>query len=117
MRGYISQAHRFKRTGKRDDIFLATKFGSVLEPGRMINGSPAYAKQALERSLARLGVDHIDLYYLHRPDDRIPIEVGVALLGTYKRVTFPYFIFIAQHWCHGRICQVSTGIDCVLSLP
>ena len=77
MQGYVSYVYRFKRTGKRDDIFLATKFGFVLEPGRMINGSPAYAKQALERSLARLGVDHIDLYYLHRPDDRTPIEVGI----------------------------------------
>ena len=110
--------HRFKRTGKRDDIFLATKFGSVLEPGRIINGSPAYAKQALERSLARLGVDHIDLYYLHRPDDRVPIEVGIALLRTHKGVTScQYFISIAQRWCYGRVCQVSTGLDCVVSLP
>jgi len=75
----------FKRTGKRDDIFLATKFGSVLEPGRIINGTPAYAKQALEKSLARLGVDHIDLYYLHRPDDRTPIEHSVGAMAEFVK--------------------------------
>ena len=41
-----------------------------------IDGSPEWAKQAFERSLERLGVDHIDLYYLHRGDKNTPIEVG-----------------------------------------
>lgn len=54
---------RFKRTGKRDDIFLATKFGFTLEGAR---GDPAYVKEQCHKSLERLGVDCIDLYYLHR---------------------------------------------------
>jgi aryl-alcohol dehydrogenase-like predicted oxidoreductase len=57
---------RFKRTGKRDEIFLATKFGVVSRTGpRVIDGSPEYARKAVEKSLQRLGVDCIDLYYLH----------------------------------------------------
>jgi len=54
---------RFKRTGKRDDIFLATKFGMTMTGAR---GEPEYVKDACAKSLERLGVDQIDLYYLHR---------------------------------------------------
>lgn len=54
---------RFKRTGKRDQVFLATKFGFV---GYDIDGSPKHAKESVETSLKKLGTDHIDLYYLHR---------------------------------------------------
>lgn len=61
---------RFKRTGKRNEIFIATKFGFVRSPdptkGPTLNGSAVYVKEALEGSLNRLGVDHIDLWYLHR---------------------------------------------------
>jgi aryl-alcohol dehydrogenase-like predicted oxidoreductase len=41
-----------------------------------INGSPAYVKEAMGNSLKKLGVDSIDLFYLHRPDQTVPIEVG-----------------------------------------
>lgn len=60
----------FQRTNKRDDIFLATKFALVWHPeGRIDTRSdPEYVKQACERSLKRLGVSHIDLYYCHRYD-------------------------------------------------
>ena len=78
-RSYVSYIHRFKRTGKRNDIFLATKFGATSDPGRIINGSPAYVKESLERSLKRLGVDFVDLFYLHRPDQTVPIEVCMPL--------------------------------------
>ena len=58
---------RFQRTGKRSDIFLATKFGLRSGvPGRPSNGDPAYVRESCERSLQRLGVDQIDLYYFHR---------------------------------------------------
>jgi len=81
-RSYVLYIHRFKRTGKRDDIFLATKFGFTFNtPGRIINGSPAYVKESLEKSLKRLGVAFVDLFYLHRPDKTIPIEVRI-LVGT-----------------------------------
>ncbi|THU75937.1 Aldo/keto reductase, partial [Dendrothele bispora CBS 962.96] len=53
----------FKRTGKRDSIFLATKF-SITANG--VCGTPEHVKEQCARSLERLGVDHIDLYYQHR---------------------------------------------------
>jgi aryl-alcohol dehydrogenase-like predicted oxidoreductase len=69
---------------RRDEVVLATKFGNVRAPtGEMlgINGHPDYVKQACDASLARLGVDHIDLYYQHRIDIRVPIEDTVGAMG------------------------------------
>jgi aryl-alcohol dehydrogenase-like predicted oxidoreductase len=61
--------------GRRDEVTLATKFGIQRDGGtRSINGHPDYVRAALDASLTRLGVDHIDLYYQHRVDDRVPIE-------------------------------------------
>jgi aryl-alcohol dehydrogenase-like predicted oxidoreductase len=66
----------------RDKIFLATKFGfAVAQPGvytRGFDGSPAYAKKAVEASLKRLNTDHIDLYYAHRIDPQVPVEETVG---------------------------------------
>lgn len=57
---------------RRNDIVLATKFGFL--PGEQgLNGRPEYVKQACEASLSRLGTDHIDLYYLHRIDPKVPL--------------------------------------------
>ncbi|CAE6484986.1 unnamed protein product [Rhizoctonia solani] len=67
----------FKRTGQRDKIFLATKFGFHPDGPR---GTPDYAKQCLEESLQKLGVDTIDLYYVHRIDKNTPIEVTMNAL-------------------------------------
>ncbi len=58
--------HRFKRTEKRNEIFIATKFGAGSPSGKIIDGSPAYVKEACQKSLEKLGVDQIDLYYAHR---------------------------------------------------
>ncbi len=73
---------------RRDEAFLATKFGIKLEPGedggppkRSIDGSPAYVKSAVEGSLQRLGIDHIDLYYQHRVDPNTPIEDTVGAMA------------------------------------
>ncbi|KAJ7658264.1 NADP-dependent oxidoreductase domain-containing protein [Mycena polygramma] len=74
----------FKRTGKRDDIFLCTKFGFTL-PSYAINGTPEYVKTAAESSLKKLGVDHIDLYYLHRADVKTPIEHTVAAMAEFVK--------------------------------
>ncbi len=70
--------------GRREGVVIATKFGFVLGSGMMqLDGSPANAARALEGSLRRLGVDVIDLYYLHRKDPAVPIEESV---GAMKRL-------------------------------
>lgn len=67
--------------GIRDKVQLATKFGAHNEDGKhYIRGDPAYVRAACEASLERLGVDYIDLYYQHRTDPTIPIEVTVGEL-------------------------------------
>jgi len=70
---------------RRDEVFLATKFGIRLEPGdpprRSIDGSPGYVRSACEGSLKRLGVDRIDLYYQHRVDPKTPIEDTVGAMA------------------------------------
>jgi aryl-alcohol dehydrogenase-like predicted oxidoreductase len=64
--------------GYRDEVVLATKFGIRVRDtrtrAREIDGSPAYVHAACDASLDRLGVETIDLYYLHRPDTNVPIE-------------------------------------------
>ena len=68
--------------GRRAEVQVATKFAIVREGGRRrIDSSGAYAKRAVEASLARLGVDHIDLYYMHRRNRDIPIEDTVGGLA------------------------------------
>jgi aryl-alcohol dehydrogenase-like predicted oxidoreductase len=72
--------------GRRDDFVIATKFGIVSAPFGAevkIDGSPAYARERLERSLKRLGTDHVDLYYAHRIDPSIPIEDTVGALAEF----------------------------------
>jgi aryl-alcohol dehydrogenase-like predicted oxidoreductase len=70
---------------RRDDAVIATKFAIVRDPDdpgrRAINGRPEYVRQACDASLARLGVDHIDLYYQHRVDPDTPIEETVGAMG------------------------------------
>ncbi len=75
--------------GRRDRVFLATKFANVrtkADPGRWaISGKPEYVRSACDASLKRLGVDHIDLYYQHRVDPETPIEDTVgAMAGLVK---------------------------------
>jgi aryl-alcohol dehydrogenase-like predicted oxidoreductase len=70
--------------GHRDDVVLATKFGIVRgsDPAdRSIRGDRAYVRSACDGSLARLGVDHIDLYYQHRSDGAVPIEETVGAMA------------------------------------
>ena len=51
------------------------------QAGWIVDGTPAYARACLEASLTRLGVDHVDLFYLHRVDDRVPIEETVGAMA------------------------------------
>lgn len=67
--------------GRRDQVVLTTKFGFVVGSGLSgLDGSPANARRAVEGSLRRLGVDMIDLYYLHRKDPAVPIEETVGAM-------------------------------------
>ncbi|WP_309624471.1 aldo/keto reductase [Methylibium sp.] len=69
---------------RRSEVVLATKFGHVRGPDGAvlrIDGSPEYVKSACEASLQRLGVDHIDLYYQHRVDRKVPIEETVGAMA------------------------------------
>ncbi len=70
--------------GRRDQVVLATKFGMVSHAGDgpgTLDSSPANIRTALAGSLQRLGVDHIDLYYQHRVDQKVPIEDTVGALA------------------------------------
>jgi aryl-alcohol dehydrogenase-like predicted oxidoreductase len=69
--------------GFRDKIVLATKFGNIRHPdGRQeVSGKPAYVLEACEASLRRLGVDVIDVYYIHRVDASVPIEETVGAMA------------------------------------
>lgn len=79
----------FKKSGNRNKIFLASKFGFVLNEGfhdaflpkaTHIDGSPEYVKKACDASLKRLKVDYLDLYYPHRVDPNVPIEETVGAM-------------------------------------
>ncbi len=67
----------------RNNVILATKFGNVrFEDGTStVDGRPEYVAEACENSLRRLGVDHIDLYYVHRIDTTVPIEETIGAMG------------------------------------
>ncbi len=68
--------------GRREEVFLATKFGQLMEDGkRIVRGDAAYVQAACEASLSRLGVDHIDLYYAHRIDPSVPIEETIGAMA------------------------------------
>lgn len=69
---------------RRDKAFVATKFGIGYNADRTalaVDGSPANVRRAIEGSLKRLGMDHVDLYYLHRVDPDTPIEETVGAMG------------------------------------
>lgn len=69
---------------RRDQVVLATKFGiqNIVGGGVVeVNGTPEYVRAAADRSLKRLGVDTIDLYYLHRRDPNVPIEDTVGAMA------------------------------------
>ncbi|MCI0613324.1 aldo/keto reductase, partial [bacterium] len=69
--------------GKRNQIVLATKVGFVVAENdqRYIDGSPKHIREACDASLMRLGLDFIDLYYLHRIDQHVPVEESVGAMS------------------------------------
>jgi aryl-alcohol dehydrogenase-like predicted oxidoreductase len=75
---------------RRDEVFLATKFGmrsttggqaTAGAPDSFVDSSPAWARDACDASLSRLGIDTIDLYYLHRRNPKVPIEETVGAMA------------------------------------
>ncbi|GAA2000505.1 aldo/keto reductase [Catenulispora subtropica] len=74
--------------GRRDQVVLATKFAIHRDPetdARVIRNDPAYIRSAVDASLARLGVDHIDLYYMHRRNPDVPVEESVGAMADLVR--------------------------------
>ncbi|MBN9501388.1 MAG: aldo/keto reductase [Armatimonadetes bacterium] len=83
---------------RREEVFLATKFGNVFDRTLtthqdlvasnapwIVDGTPAYARKCIDLSLKRLGTDHVDLYYLHRIDDRVPIEETIGAMAEFVK--------------------------------
>ena len=79
---YLASEERLGKAlnGRRDQILIATKFGSPMGEGKS-GGSAAYIGQAVERSLRKLDTDRIDLYQIHRPDSETPIAETLGALG------------------------------------
>ncbi len=75
--------------GRRDAVRVATKFGFVGgtdgKGGGGIDGRPEHVREACDGSLRRLGVDHIDIYYQHRVDPKVPIEETVGAMAELVR--------------------------------
>ena len=69
--------------GRREAVVIATKFGQARGPDgeRLVRGDPEYVREACDRSLERLGVEHIDLYFQHRVDPKVPIEETVGAMA------------------------------------
>ena len=86
--------------GRRQQVVLATKCGIVRDPKnamvRGINGTPAYIRSACDGSLQRLGVDHVDLYQLHRVDPNTPIEESVGAMAELVRAGKTRFIGLSE---------------------
>src|SRR3954470_14763954 len=69
--------------GRRDDFVIATKFANrVRDDGsRFVDNRPEYIREAIDASLRRLGIDHVDLYYMHRRSPDVPIEESVGAMA------------------------------------
>ncbi|KAA8894155.1 aldo-keto reductase, putative [Sphaerosporella brunnea] len=101
----------FARSGKRDSIFLATKFGCKFNwetQAMSLYSDPAYVHEACARSLACLGVSHIDLYYCHRVDGVTPIENTVEAMVQLKnegKIRYPGLSEVSAETLR-RACKV-----------
>ncbi|HEY2385551.1 MAG TPA: aldo/keto reductase [Candidatus Binatia bacterium] len=86
--------------GRRDSVVLATKCGIVRDPEkktlRGLNGRPEYITQACDASLKRLGVEHVDLYQLHRVDPATPIEESVGAMAALVKAGKTRFIGLSE---------------------
>jgi aryl-alcohol dehydrogenase-like predicted oxidoreductase len=87
-------------TGRRDRVVLASKFGNEVDAeGNLtgsVNGRPEYLRQAIDGSLQRLGLDHVDLYYQHRVDPNVPVEETFGALGELVRAGKVRYLGISE---------------------
>jgi aryl-alcohol dehydrogenase-like predicted oxidoreductase len=86
---------------RRDEVFLATKFGIVRDPERptlppKANGRPSNVRASIDGSLKRLGVEQVDLYYLHRVDPSVAIEETVGAMGDLVRAGKVRFLGLSE---------------------
>jgi aryl-alcohol dehydrogenase-like predicted oxidoreductase len=76
--------HLKKHPAAKNRVSIATKGGIVPHP-RGVSNEAAFMRECLEGSLKRLGVDHVDLYYVHRRDHAVPIEDVMETMASFKR--------------------------------
>lgn len=108
--------------GRREEVVLATKTGLVLDADRQMHrdGRPEHVRGSLQDSLTRMGTDHIELYYLHRVDEAVPLEDSWAAMaecvaaGSALRLGLSEVTVAQAELCH-RIHPVS-AIQSELSL-
>ncbi|KAF7151294.1 hypothetical protein RHSIM_Rhsim02G0056400 [Rhododendron simsii] len=92
--------------GWREKVQLATKFGISSKDGApKTRGEPEYVREACERSLKRLEVDYIDLYYQHRIDTTVPIEVTFYALTQFRGWDLAIWFQNTSSWCAYYIAQ------------
>lgn len=86
--------------GRRDDVVLASKFGNEIDddgrPAGRVNGRPDYLRKALDGSLQRLGVEHLELYYQHRVDPDVPVEETFGALGELVEAGKVHYLGISE---------------------
>jgi aryl-alcohol dehydrogenase-like predicted oxidoreductase len=101
---------------ERDRWVVATKLNGIMGPGANQRGSSRkWIFEAVRGSLARLGTDYIDVYYLHREDLETPLEESVHALGDLVRAGMIRYFALSNHkaWRIAEICNICdrTGID------
>lgn len=99
-------------------IILATKFGIVRETDdtklRIVNGTPAYVKTACDASLKRLGIDVIDLYYLHRVDPKVPVEETIGAMADLVKAGKIRYLGLSE--VNGKTLQKAHAIHPITAL-
>src|ERR1700687_2268214 len=95
---------------RRDKVILATKFGLMADDGSLCtSGRPAYVKACCDASLARLGVEYIDLYYQHRVDPDVPIEDTVGAMAELVQAGKVRYLGLSEASVDSLVCGIQTA--------